>query len=107
MILYLDGQAVGAGRILPGSARLHHDGSVEKLFGSPGTDSIAGVHLATNLRLGADQGGTFFSYRLKARGQNLEQLSGWVDDILVARRVLRPTEIQALSRTDGRRGDQR
>ena len=104
VILYLDGQAVGSGRILPGSARLHHDGSVQKLFGSPGTDSIAGVHLATNLRLGADQGGTFFSYRLKARGQNLEQLSGWVDDILVAKRVLRLTEIQALSRP-GRGGN--
>ena len=99
MILYLDGQEVGSGRIRPGSARLHHDGSVENLFGSLGTDSIAGVHLATNLRLGADQGGTFFSYRLKATGQNLEQLTGWVDDILVARRVLSLTEIQAPSLT--------
>ena len=52
--LYVDGDDVGGGQVRPGAAHLTPDGSVIEHFGPPGAPSTAGIHLATNLRMGAD-----------------------------------------------------
>ncbi len=98
VVLYLDGRVVASGRIRSGAARLFRDDSVVEYFGPPETPPLAGVHLADNLHLGADRAGTFVGHGWQIAGSNRYQLMGWVDDVLVARRVLSASEIQGLSR---------
>ncbi len=98
VVLYLDGRVVASGRIRSGAARLFRDDSVVEYFGPPETPPLAGVHLADNLHLGADRAGTFVGHGWQIAGSNRYQLMGWVDDVLVARRVLSAAEIQGLSR---------
>lgn len=52
-----------------------------------------GVHLAANLRLGEDQGGRFIFRGKEVLASNQEQLVGFVDNVLVAKRVLAGNEI--------------
>ena len=96
--LYLDGRTVGSGQVRSGSARLGRDDTIVELFGPPDAPPLAGVHLADNLHLGADRGGTFVGHGWKSAGSNRHQLTGWVDDVLVAKRVLGAEEIRDLSR---------
>ena len=98
VVLYLDGRVVASGRIRSGAARLFRDGSVVEYFGPPETPPLAGVHLVENLHLGADWSGPFYGTGPRIEGSNLHPLTGWVDDVLVAGRVLSGAEIQGLSR---------
>ena len=99
--LYLDGNEVAAERIRAGTMHLYYDGSSIDLRRPQGSSSEAGIHLAANLRVGEDQGGRFITYRDKVTTGPDNQLQGWVDDILVVRRVLDAEEIAALgSRPD-------
>ena len=91
--LYLDGRPVGAGEILPGSAHLYYDGSIIQLFREPGARSAVGIHLATDLRVGEDQGGRFITYQDAEHDTPAEQLIGAVDDLLVAWRAYTPDEV--------------
>lgn len=96
--LYLDGRKVGSGRVLSGSARLGRDDTVVEMFGPSNATPLAGVHLADNLHLGADRGGTFVGHGWESASSNRHQLTGWVDDVLVVKRVLSSGEIRDLSR---------
>jgi len=73
---------------------LFSDRSIIEHFG-PGR-SEAGVTLAGDLRIGEDPGGRFITYRDEAKNAPTEQFVGSIDDILVARRVLTPADVQAL-----------
>ena len=96
--LYLDGRIAGSGRVLSGSARLGRDDTVVEMFGPPDASPLAGVHLAENLHLGADRGGTFVGHGWESASSNRYQFTGWVDDVLVVKRVLDAEEIRDLSR---------
>lgn len=96
--LFLDGLPVGAGRIRQGSAHLFNSQSVVEHFGPPEARSDVGIHLVNDLRIGEDQGGRFMTNKDVSKDVPTEQLVGWVDDVLVARRVLSPEDIQALAR---------
>ncbi len=100
--LYLDGNEVAAERIRAGTMHLYYDGSSIDLRRPQGSSSEAGIHLAANLRVGEDQGGRFITYRDKVTAGPDNQLQGWVDDILVVRRVLDAEEIAALNGRPGR-----
>ena len=91
--LYLDGIQVGEGQVRPGNSRLMSDGSLVEYFAPTGTESSVGVHLAANLRLGEDQGGRFIFRGKEVLASNQEQLVGFVDNVLVAKRVLAGNEI--------------
>ena len=95
--LYLDGSEVASERIRAGTMHLYYDGSIIDLRRASGSSSEVGIHLAANLRVGEDQGGRFITYRDKVTAAPNNQLQGWVDDILVVRRVLSGEEIAALS----------
>ncbi len=96
--LYVDGRIAGSGRVLSGSARLGRDDRVVEMFGPPGAPTLAGVHLADNLHLGADRGGIFVGHGWESESSNRHQLTGWVDDVLVVKRALGAEEIRELSR---------
>ena len=99
--LYLDGNEVASEQIRAGTIHLYYDGSIIDLRRAPGSSSEAGIHLAANLRVGEDQGGRFITYRDKVTAAPDNQVRGWVDDILVMRKVLSAEEIAALnSRSD-------
>ncbi len=97
--LYLDGNQVGEGKVRPGNSRLMSDGSVVEYLAPTGTESSVGVHLAANLRVGEDQGGRFIFHGQEVLGSNQEQLVGFVDNVLVAKRVLAGSEIGELVST--------
>ena len=59
---------------------------------------MAGVHLAENLHLGADRGGTFVGHGWESVSSNRYQFTGWMEDVLVAKKVLDAEEIRDLSR---------
>ena len=104
VVLYLDGLAVGEGRIRPGSAHIFSDGTVVDHFGPASGRSVAGIHLSTDLRIGEDQGGRFLARpRYPATDTSAQQLIGAVDDVLVAWRALTGAEIQALNAESGAR----
>jgi len=95
--LYLDGMRVGDGRVRQGSAHLFSDRTIIEHFGVGRSE--VGVTLAGDLRIGEDTGTRFItSARDEDKNEPTEQLSGFVDDILVARRVLTKVEVLALSR---------
>ncbi len=94
--LYLDGNQVGEGQVRPGNVHLVSDGSVVEYFAAAGTESSVGVHLAEDLRIGEDQGGRFIFHGHEVLGSNEEQLVGFVDNVLVAKRVLEESEIRDL-----------
>ena len=96
--LYLDGRIAGSGQVLSGSARLGRDDTVVEMFGPPDATPLAGVHMADNLHLGADRGGTFVGHGWESASSNRHQLTGWVDDVLVVKRVLSSGEIRDLTR---------
>ncbi len=102
--LYLDGRNVGSGQVLSGAARLGRDDRVFEIFGPPDAPPLAGVHLADNLHLGADRGGTFVGHGWESAGSNRHQLTGWVDDVMVVKRVLGAEEIRDLSRQSVEKG---
>jgi hypothetical protein len=102
--LYLDGRNVGSGQVLSGAARLGRDDRVFEIFGPPDAPPLAGVHLADNLHLGADRGGTFVGHGWESAGSNRHQLTGWVDDVMVVKRVLGAEEIRDLSRQGVEKG---
>ena len=104
--LYLDGRIAGSGQVLSGSARLGRDDTVVEMFGPPDAPPLAGVHLADNLHLGADRGGTFVGHGWQSASSNRHQFTGWVDDVLVAKRVLGAKEIWELSRQGLEKGVQ-
>lgn len=95
--LYLDGNEVASERIRAGTMHLYYDDSIIDLRRAPDPSSEAGIHLAADLRVGEDQGGRFITYRDKVPAPPDNQLRGWVDDILVVRRVLSAEEIAALN----------
>jgi len=95
--LYLDGNEVASERIRAGTMHLYYDDSIIDLRRAPDSSSEAGIHLAADLRVGEDQGGRFITYRDKVPAPPDNQLRGWVDDILVVRRVLSAEEIAALN----------
>lgn len=95
--LYLDGNQVADSRIRPGSACLSWDGSIVDYLGSPQDDTLVGIHLASNLRVGNDLCGRFIQYRDELVATNEAYLTDFVDDILVTKRVLTANEIKALS----------
>ena len=92
--LYLDGSQVGEGRVRPGNSRLMSDGSTIEYFAPAGTESNVGIHLAANLRIGEDQGGRFIFRGQEVVASNQQQLVGFVDNVLVAKRVLSESEIK-------------
>ena len=94
--LYLDGNQVGEGQVRPGNVRLMSDGSVVEYLAAAGTESSVGVHLAEDLRIGEDQGGRFILHGQEVFGSGEEQLVGFVDNVLVAKRVLEESEIRDL-----------
>ena len=96
--LYLDGRIAGSGRVRSGSARLGRDDTVVDMFGPADAPPLAGVHLAENLHLGADRGGTFVGHGWESTSSNRYQFTGRVDDVLVVKRVLDAEEIRDLSR---------
>ena len=95
--LYLDGNQVGDGRIRPGSACLNWDGSIIDYLGSPQDNTLTGVHLAANLRVGNDLCGRFIQSHNELFAANEAYLTDFVDDILVTKRVLSKEEIKAFS----------
>ena len=95
--LYLDGNEVASERIRAGTMHLYYDDSIIDLRRAPDSSSEAGIHLAADLRVGKDQGGRFITYCDKVPAPPDNQLRGWVDDILVVRRVLSAEEIAALN----------
>ena len=96
--LYLDGQQVGQGQVRSGSAHLLWDRTIVEYFWPIDKQSSAGIHLATNLRIGNDQGGRFISYKHEAFALGQERFVGFIDDIMIAKRILRVEEIAALSK---------
>ena len=97
VVLYLDGVRVGDGRLRQGSAHLFSDRTIIEHFGAGRSE--VGVTLVGDLRIGEDPGTRFItSPKSEDNNQPTEQLSGTVDDILVARRALSETEVLALSR---------
>ena len=95
--LYLDGKELASEQIRAGTMHLYYDGSVIDLRSPPGSSSEVGIHLSANLRIGEDQGGRFITYRDPVTAPANNQLQGWVDDVLVAQRVLSRAEIEKLS----------
>jgi hypothetical protein len=88
---------VGDGRLRQGSAHLFSDRTIIEHFGAGRSE--VGVTLVGDLRIGEDPGTRFItSPKSEDNNQPTEQLSGTVDDILVARRALSETEVLALSR---------
>lgn len=96
--LYLDGQQVGQGRVRSGSAHLLWDRTIVEYFWPIDKHSPVGIHLATNLRVGNDQGGRFISYKYEAFASGQARFVGFIDDVLIAKRVLSAKEIAALSK---------
>ena len=95
--LYLDGMRVGGGRLRQGTAHLFSDRTIIEHFGAGRSE--VGVTLVGDLRIGEDPGTRFItSATSEDNNQPTEQLSGTVDDILVARRALSEAEVLALSR---------
>ena len=96
--LFLDGLLVGHGRIRQGSAHLFNSQSVVEHFGPDDARSDVGVLLVNDLRIGEDQGGRFITNKDVAKDSPTEQLIGWVDDVLIARRAMSEVEIETLAR---------
>ncbi len=96
--LFLDGILVGNGRIRQGSAHLFNSQSVVEHFGPDDARSDVGILLVNDLRIGEDQGGRFITNKDVAKDSPTEQLIGWVDDVLIARRALSAAEIESIAR---------
>lgn len=95
--IYLDGIEVGRGKIESGAARLTSSGSVIRHFELPDAITEVGVHLGSNLLVGGDMNGDFFNYKSKAKAPKSSNLSGYIDDILLERRVVSISEIRKLN----------
>lgn len=96
--LYMDGVLVGRGRIRQGTTHLFTGDAVIEHLGPESARSDVGLHLAGDLRIGADIPGGFLNQAVVVSNPPAGQLVGAVDDVVVARRVLTPAEIQALAR---------
>jgi hypothetical protein len=92
--LYLDGIDVGRGKIESGAARLTSSGTVIRHFELPNAMTEVGVHLGSNLLVGGDMSGDFFNYKSKPAASASSHLSGYVDDILLQRKILSISEIR-------------
>lgn len=98
VVLYLDGEEIGHGRIEAGATHLSHDRTVVRHFEQPAALTKVGVHLASDLFLGGDAGGRFVTYQDEVAAPPQAALSGFVDDVLVTRTVLNAAAIRRLSR---------
>lgn len=96
--LYVDGAEVGAGWIQPGAAHLAHDRTVQRCFDEPDALPEVGLHLGSNLFVGSDADATFVTYQDAAAASRREQLTGFVDEILVVRAALTARNIRRLAR---------
>ena len=96
IILYLDGSEVSRGRTELGVARLTSKDTVLRNFERPNALPKVGITLGSNLMVGADLNGRFFNYEHTGELSSHHQLKGYVDDILVERRVLSENEIKQL-----------
>jgi hypothetical protein len=92
--LYLDGIEVGHGKIESGAARLTSSGNVNRHFEFPNAMTEVGVHLGSNLLVGGDMSGDFFNYKSKPITSTISSLSGYIDDILLERKILSISEIR-------------
>ena len=81
--LFLDGENVGEGDLLPGTAHLYYDGTVLRHLSSASNAPQVGVHLGSNLRVGQDLEGVFVTHKNLDQSSSENQLFGLVDDILV------------------------
>ena len=97
VILYLDGSEVSQGRTELGVARLTSKDTVLRNFERPNALPEVGITLGSNLMVGADLNGRFFNYEHTRELSSHHQLKGFVDDILVERRVLSKDEIRQLN----------
>lgn len=94
VILYLDGRQVGQGELEIGAAHLYSDRSVRRYFELPNALPEVGIHLGGNLFIGGDTGGSFVTYEDYVVAIPTAQLTGFVDEILVERKVFTASEIQ-------------
>ena len=94
VILYLDGRQVGQGELEIGAAHLYSDRSVRRYFEFPNALTEVGIHLGGNLFIGGDTGGSFVTYKDNVMATPTAQLTGFVDEILVERKVFTASEIQ-------------
>ena len=100
VILYLDGIEVCRGKIESGAARLTSSGDVIRHFELPDAMTEVGVHLGSNLLVGGDISGDFFDYKSKPAPVASAHLQGYVDDIVVERRVLSKSEISRINQKE-------
>ena len=107
--LYTDGKQVGSGRLRSGTCYyVYRDPkTVQECLNRLETETLAGIYLSSDLRVGEDAAGKFeiLDRNLKPPGITGpvitgpdEQLIGFADDILVTRRTLGAAEIAALSK---------
>ncbi len=81
--LFLDGENVGAGDLLPGTSHLYYDRTVLSHLSPATTLPKVGVHLGSNLQVGQDLEGRFITHKTLDQSSPEHQLFGLVDDILV------------------------
>ena len=81
--LFLDGENVGEGDLLPGTSHLYYDRTVLRHLSPASAPPKAGVHLGSNLQVGQDLERPFKTYKDIDQSSPEHQLFGLVDDILV------------------------